>query len=248
MIIKEFFDKKTAKKYVIFLIISVIMLTLGMIMLKYSVEGEKNLPFNLSKILVVSTADTVITKDEQNNLNAEIIARNDIYFHINKNGDYKKEAIIDKIIIDNFKILETPLKGETKIYFPSKKDNKYEYTTNYEIKNKLQYQGSERTDTELLEISNQGGVIGISTVLRNLGQYVPSKNEKIQSDGTLLNKANVSLNDIKEKISFDLTIATENGINFKANIVLDLPSGDIITNGVVTKDETKNIEIIFKRV
>lgn len=248
MIIKEMFKKDIAKKYIFMLLISFVMLAVGLIMLKYSVEGEKNLPFNLEKLLVVSTADSIVTTDEKNNLTAEIIAKNDIYFHINKNVEYKKEAIIDKIIIDNLKVVKTPNIGEIKMYFPNQINNKYEINEKYEIKNKLEYIGKETTDTSILQISNQGGIIGFSIISRNLGSYNPNKNEKIQSDGTLLNKANVSLNDIKEKISFDLTIVTENGINFKSNIVLDLPSGDIITNGVVTKDETKNIEIIFKRV
>ena len=34
-----------------------IFIIVGMIMIKYEVEGDKNMPFNLSKIMIVSTAE-----------------------------------------------------------------------------------------------------------------------------------------------------------------------------------------------
>jgi hypothetical protein len=51
MIIKEMLNKKYFKKCIFLISLFLIMLIVGIIMLKYSVEGEKFLPFNLKKLL-----------------------------------------------------------------------------------------------------------------------------------------------------------------------------------------------------
>jgi hypothetical protein len=81
-----------------------------------------------------------------------------------------------------------------------------------------------------------------------LGEYNLNKNDQAQSDGTLLNKIDLEKEDISCKISFDLTIKTKEGISFKSNIVLDLPTADISKTGVDIKDLTEDMDIIFKRV
>ena len=53
-------------KRAIFIILIVILITAGLtIMLKYEVEGEKSLPYEIDKILMVSTVDGDFTEDEQ---------------------------------------------------------------------------------------------------------------------------------------------------------------------------------------
>lgn len=241
-------NNKTMKIYLLMISTIIIFVLIGILMLKYSVEGEKNLPFNLTKIGILGTGDIEIIQDKGNKLTGEILAKNNIYFYIDKNKGYKKEEIVSKIIFDNFKITKNNEKGEVKIYRPSKEDNIYEYNKEYEIKDVLEYNGAENTNTENLKIGNQGGLIGLSIAIRNLGQYIPIKNEKFVSDGTLLNKSKVTLEDIQMQISFDLTIQTKSDKKFKANIILDLPNGDILKEGVKITEKTDTTQFIFKRI
>lgn len=241
-------NKKTINMYIFIIFIIIIFIVVGILMLKYHVEGEKNLPFNLTKIGIISTGDTVVTNDTEGNLKAELIAKNNIYFYIDKNPKYNKEEIITKILFDNFVITKTNEKGEVKIYKPSKNDNIYEYSEQYEIKDSLEYNGADVTNTETIEIGNQGGLIGLSIAIRNLGEYTPTKNEKLISDGTLLNKGNVTLEDTQIKASFDITIQTESGNKFKSNIILDLPTGNILQDGVNAIEKTDATQFIFKRI
>ena len=51
--------KQTIKLVVAISIICLILITVGILMIKYEVEGETNMPFKLSKIIVVGTVEGV---------------------------------------------------------------------------------------------------------------------------------------------------------------------------------------------
>ena len=126
-------------------------------------------------------------------------------------------------------------------YFP------YTYSDEYKIENSLEFIGSQSTNMETLQINNQGGLIGFSIASDNLGEYIFSENEKLPSDGKLLAKAGVKDEEMKFKISFDLIIETESNHKFKANISLNLPTGNILKDGVGTLEDTELKNIVFKR-
>lgn len=126
-------------------------------MLKYSVEGENNMPFELSQLIVVSTAEGL---DPENKLEYNIMQNNDLYLYIAKNKNYKETEIIKKITINDIKIESTPKVGEITIYRPSKAEDKiYEYSEEYIVNNEITYEGSELPNAKELKIANQGGII-----------------------------------------------------------------------------------------
>ena len=133
------------------------------------------------------------------------------------------------------------------MYRPTTSVNTYSYTDEYKIQNSLEYLGGLATNTETLQINNQGGLIGFSITADNIGEYIFSENEKVPSDGTLLAKAGISSEDITFQVSFDLIIETESDNRFKANIIFDLPTGNILEEGVGTLEDTELTNIIFKR-
>ena len=51
--------KQTIKFYVAVTVLILILIVIAIIMIKYEVEGEQNMPFKLSKIIIVSTAEGV---------------------------------------------------------------------------------------------------------------------------------------------------------------------------------------------
>lgn len=73
----------------IFAIATVILIFIivGMIMIKYEVEGDKNMPFNLSKIMIVSTAEGV-EEEGKSKWNFDVYQNNDVYLYIDKNDKY----------------------------------------------------------------------------------------------------------------------------------------------------------------
>lgn len=169
----EDFQKKFRKIinfFVAVFIIALLITIICLIMLKYEIEGENNMPFELSQIVTISTAEGIETEGEKT-WNFELAQNNDVYLHISKNKNYKEDEIIRRIIINNFKIVENPSKGEIKIYKPSKSENKtFEYIEEYLVGNELIFSGSENSNLKAMELSNQGGVIAFRICNTNLRQ------------------------------------------------------------------------------
>ena len=167
----EDFNKKIKKVIYFFIsifIIALIAIIICLLILKYNVEGENNMPFELSQIVIISTAEGINT-DGENTWNIDLKQNNDIYFHISKNKNYKETEIIKNVVIGNFKTNENPQKGEIVIYKPSKDESKkFEYIDEYIINDSLVYTGGEKTSLGDLQIANQGGVISVRYLLDNL--------------------------------------------------------------------------------
>lgn len=242
----SFSRKRTIHAFVLIFILIMIILIASLLMFKYHVEGETNLPFELKKINVISTAESSITQDKKNMWHAGILQKNDVFFVIEKNSKYKKDEAIKKVSLENFQVTKTNEDMVVEIYKPTTSVSTYNYSEEYKIQ-KLEYVGGQSTNTETLQINNQGGLIGFSIASDNLGEYIFSENEKVPSDGRLLEKAGVKAEDMKFKITFDLIIEIESNHKFKSNIILDLPTGNILQDGVGTLEDTQLENVVFKR-
>ena len=167
----EDFQKKFRKIINFFtavFILALIITIICLIMLKYEVEGENNMPFELSQMVTVSTAEG-INAEGDSTWNLNLVQNNDIYLHISKNKNYRETEIIKNIKIDNFKINSIPQKGTISIYRPSKDENKtYEYSDEYIVEKELVYAGNENTNMKELLVSNQGGVVTFRISNQNL--------------------------------------------------------------------------------
>ena len=243
----SFSKKRIIHIYAIIFVVIVIVLFACALMFKYHVEGEKNLPFNLKKINIISTAESAINKDEEEMWHAKILQKNDIFFVIEKNSNYKKDETIKKISFENFKVQKSNEDMVVSMYRPTTSVDKYTYSEEYKIENLLEYKGGMNTNTEVLQINNQGGLIGFSVTSDNIGEYTFKEKEILPSDGRLLAKANVNSDNIKFEISFDIVIETNENHRFKTNMKIDLPTGNILEEGVGTLEDTDLEDIIFKR-
>lgn len=152
--------KKTIHFSVVVIILSLVIMVICLLMLKYAVEGEHNMPFELSQLIVVSTAEGIENSQNENIWNFDLRQNNDVCIYIEKNKNYKDTEIIKKITVNNIRIESEPKKGKIITYRPSENEtNLYEYADNYIVNNELVYLGSETTNVKNLEIANQGGVI-----------------------------------------------------------------------------------------
>lgn len=241
--------KKSKQKYIILFFLILIFCTTFFVMYKYHVEGEKNLPFNITKIIIVSSAKTEDIEVNENIYEANVIQKNDIYLAIEKNKEYSKEDAIKKITIKNFQIIEEGKKGSVKFYRTSLGTNSFDYSENYEIKDGVEYLGAKETNLkqENMTISNQGGLIELSIVLNDLGKITYSENDNISADGSLLNRLQLTEEDIKQIICFDMIIELTGGNTFKTIVTIELPSGNIVSDGVSTS-EIDISKLVFKRI
>ncbi len=236
--------KKIFERIAVISVITIITVVVLLLMLKYEVEGETNMPFELTKIIVVSSAEGVESTEDR--LNLSLVQINDIYLQIEKNENVKKENSIKSVIIEKFYINEASKIGKGKFYRPSPNAREiFEFNDEY-ITNKIEYIGKEQSNIKELEIGNQGGIIGIRYSLDELGQY--NIQEQVNHDGTLLNNLNIDINELYSKISFDIIIELNSGVKYKSNIVLDVPAGNILEEGICRQEQTNLEKIVFKRI
>ena len=242
--------KRIIHIFAVILITILIATVIALIILKYNIEGEDNMPFELSKIMVVSSADGNENENTDNNKrwNLKVYQNNDIYLEISKNKNYKdNNEIIDQIIIDNFKIIEAPLKGDIIIYRPTTNEGSiYENTDENIITTELIYEGKEESSVKSLKIANQGGLILFRYTISNLDDLI-SDDDEIRYDGTLLNKIGIQYSEIKFKVSFDISIKLKSDKTYTGTVELDLPAGNILEEGTSSYEKTNLKDVIFKR-
>ena len=243
---------KEKKKQMIKLCIAVstfviILLLVGITMIKYQVEGDKNMPFNLSKIIMVSTAEGQETEGDKK-WNFSIYQNNDVYIYIDKNEDYKgEERTIKSVRIENINITKAPSVGEIKTYMPNSVEGRlFDYSDEYIVNEKLEYKGAEESNPQTLEIGSYGGSLLLSFSNIGLDTYSSDEDEEITHDGTLLEKIDVTNDDITFNVSFDIVITVEN-CSYRANTTLQLPCGNILEEGTCSIEKTDMSDVIFKR-
>lgn len=209
--IKQIIDTKQFHICMVILIIVAILCTVGLITLKYNVEGENNLPFELSKITVISTIEGNDNEDANNKWNLTVNQNNDIYLYIKKNENYKTTEAIQSITLNNFNQEQTAKIGERKIYKPDANIESVIFK-NAEENNtqKIEYNGALDSSIKELKISNQGGLVVFRYALDNIANYVSNDDAEINHD-ELLKKLNINNDDLKEKISFDVILKLESG-------------------------------------
>ena len=222
------------------------------IIIKYQVEGEKNMPFALSKITIISTAEgqerIAEEGQEVSRWNLDIYQKNDVYFFIDKNEEYKKTKTIDSVYIENIQITKKPEVGTIKTYMPSSLEGRlFKYNEEFLVEEKLEYKGDGADNYQNLEIGNQGGKILLDFANTGIGSFISNDEQEIKHDGTLLTKANVSNEQIKFEVNFDFIIKVNN-VKYKANITLNMPEGNILEDGRSTIEKTDMSDIIFKRI
>lgn len=247
-VFKEEYKKRIIHFYILIWILIALLIMAGISMFIYFAKGESKMPFKISKILTISSAQTINSSILENNYVANVIQKNDIYISIQKNEKYNKEEIIKEITFDNFQILKKPNRGIIEIYKPSKTSKLFDYKEEYKV-DSITYYGVETTDTETvkLQIANQGGILNLSIIINNLGEIICLNDENVSLNGKLLSKLEIPYEDIKFKISFEIQILVESGNTFYTTITMDLPTGNILKDGVVSREYPDIEKLIYKR-
>lgn len=245
--IKRFTKTKMFHLCMVIVIIAVILFAVGIIALRYAVEGETNMPFELSKITVISSSEGKDKTVEGSKWAFDINQNNDIYLYIEKNDNSNKQEIIKEIEINNINVEKNTEKGEIKIYKPTTAEEATIFSNKEE--NEIQsiiYTGDLQSDLKQQKISNQGGIIAFRYGLNNVSEYL-SQDEEI-NHSELLKKSNVTEEDLKAKLTFDIIIRLESGKEYKASISLDVPVEGIVEKGTTSIEITDLSDVVFKRI
>ena len=245
--LKYLMNKKAFHISILIVMVAIILFVLGIIVLQYNIEGETNMPFILNKIAIISSVEGTDKEAGSNRWAFDVSQNNDINLYIEKNKNYDKQEAIKSILIDNIEIQRNSEKGKINFYRPNITESGV-YFKNVEenLVQTIEYKGAMQTDLKKLEISNQGGLIMFRVANDNVAEYISNEDEINHNE--LLKKANITAEDLKSKLSMDITIKIESGKEYKANIVLDLPVEGVIENGTSSQEIIDTSNIIFKRI
>lgn len=248
---KEIFRKIVNKKYfhtsIIIIIIAIILFVLGVVTLRYHVEGETNMPFNLSRITIISSSEGIDKEAGENRWAFDVNQNNDIFLYIEKNKDYEKDEAIKTISIQNIQINKMTEKGKIAFYHPDELSESAIFSSKDENKvDTIEYIGDMDSDMKQMKISNQGGIVAFRYANDKIAEYI--SNEEEINHSNLLKKLEFKKEDLQAKLTFDIIIKVESRKEYQATISLDLPVEDIIENGT-TSVEMKDLDnIVFKRI
>ena len=231
------------------IVIVIVVSFIGLMMaLKYDTNGETNMPFDITKISVISTVDGKDVENSSNKWEIQVYQNNDIYIYIEKNENYTKTELIDNVSIENFQILNKEIKDSMFFYKPSNNNvSVFENKEEYKI-SKIEYIGDLTSNMQNLKISNQGRIVAFRCSNINIGTYISNDDNEIRYD-KLLNKLNVDNEKLKSVVSFDMVIKLNSGVSFKAtDIKLEIPVDNIVEKGTTSMDIVDLQNIVFKRL
>ena len=245
--------KNFLKKLLFWVFLVIIIIAVVIVILKYQVEGEKQMPYSIEKISITSRVEATSNAEIVDKWSIDLKENNDILIYFKKN-DQETERTIKEIKLDNFKINQKPTVGNVVVYRPTGNTGMelYKESKTNLLEKSITYLGASVDTPKALEIRNEGGMMCFRVSLEDIGNFELEYNdgETISYDGSLLERIGVKNEDMNFKFSFDINITLDNNVTYQGNITLDLPSGDIIKDKECEKVYTeKDLEnIIFKRV
>ena len=245
-------DKKDKKKFIkkyIFITFIIFAIAVSILLtIKYNVEGDKEMPYVLTKITIRSTLDA--TNNESENLwDINLSQNNDVVVFISKNENVKSDEKIKSVKITNKFAEITPKKGTIKMYLPTNNDVNKTYVNHSEdcISADVEYIGNVFNNYESREIAEDGGLLAFRISNENIATYISNEDLEIAYNKSLLEKAEVKEEDISFVFTFDLIIETTSGTKYKGTVKLDLPVGSFENSGIISKEITDFSKVIFKR-
>ena len=135
-------------------IVVAILFVAGIIVLKYNVEGETNMPFKLSKISLISSQEGIDKQATDTKWAFDVSQNNDVYIYIEKNNSYSKTEAIRSVKIENVKA-EGKFNDKFKLYKPDQQiENQIFKDDPANESQEITYTGDLNTDIKNLKISN----------------------------------------------------------------------------------------------
>lgn len=240
--------KQKAFHIAITLIIVFIILCIGgILILRYQVEGETNMPFKITKISIIQSVEGMENEEAGKKWSFNVNENNDIYVYLEKNSSYGKTEIIDSIEIKNISVNKTKDLGEIKYYKPVINEKRMFVNLPENEISEITYKGELQSNIKEQKISNQGGIVAFRYAINNISQYTSESDEQIDHS-QLLKLTNIQKEDLETKLTFDIIINLNSGKKYQAPISIDIPTDEIIEKGTVGIDITDLENIVFKRI
>lgn len=211
-------------------------------------EDFKNSPFKIDKIVLYSNGfgKNKNTKFQNANWILDIYQYTDIAIYL-KSTEAVKDLSISNFQADFGKLyyLDTTQFGTEQILYNYEINPELEYTVlNDENKeNSLNY----NTPIFFADSSNPITLKFVNMIKEN---FTIENSEKLEFNGSLLEKTNINLNDLKTKISFDINVKNYNNDEYSTTITLqnpiELDNSNIFNGHLLLEKNNQNIILLKK--
>ena len=220
-------------------------------------EKNENTVFSINKITLFSSADAKNKTSYSRALRLENLYQyTDIAFYIESSNEEKNaENTFKNVSISNIKFNKMPTVGEPHLYFKSINNfaqSKYPEDTNL-INDNLEFNVTSEDTADLNTptlYNNLANPITLSYVNSNVktDYTITDTSSPITYDGSLLQKCDVSIDDLACNLSFDINITNNKDEEFKTTVYIDIPltnDNQSIYNGSLKIEKDANF--IFYR-
>jgi len=249
----EINKKRIIKKYTFIFCISCIILISIFFIIKYQVEGEKDMPYKLKEVIIKSSINS-LNVDSNNLWDLELSQANDIYLYIESDKEKNKNEKIQRVNIENIEVKNYKRKDNIEVLLPTGNSLKNIYdnsTKDYRNEN-IEYIASSIDSLENHEICENGGMVALRIYNKNIGTYKSTKDKKIIYDGSLLKKANINEEDLKKvkNVLKSENIEYTYNLSYKKKVTLDV-DGDskeetiYAISNVFTSEPNQKFSIVF---
>ena len=267
--------KQRIKFWAVILVISIVISFAVFTVLKYEVEGEKNIPFELGKIIVISSATTTDvdngqinenkSEDEQKSLESnesrennqenaqeekflwkeKVIQTNDVYIYLDKNSNYKEQQKIKTVKIENIKILQNVKIGKIQVYMPNSIDDSLYKYTNDFLVNTSLTYTGASADNKKTLEIGNQGGC-ICISFANTGIGEYKSNEDQQIEQGASILEKMNVKNEDLKFKVSFDLIIEvQDKSYKTNIVLDLPIDEVVGKKETHKEFTDFDKIVL---
>ena len=217
--------------------------------IKYNKKGETKMPFEVSKIEVISSVTGEETGEQTTDRwHLNVSQNNDFYIYIEKNNEYKgrTQEAIESVVIDNIEISKNNPQGENVIYKPDAESEKEIFKNVDQNKvEKIEYMGAPESKVKQMQMSNQGDLIYFRFTNKNIAKFVSNDEELNYSE--ILKKLGTKEEDLKATIKFDMTIKLASRKEFKTTVNTQVPLQGVVEKGTSSGEIIDVNELIFKR-
>lgn len=238
--------KKVIKKYLFIAFLLIAISVSILLMVKYNVEGEKNLPIELNEIVIRSTIYAQ-SNNAENILESSVEQDNDIFITFENND--KVDSKVDSIRIENMKIEKKNELGTIKVLKPTSNEklNYFQNSSEDYSGKALEYFANTFDNLERQEFAQDNGTIAFRISNQNLGTYVLTE-DGVRYNENLLEQLGTSSEEIKLDVTFDVVLVVSDSEKYKGTVKIELPADSFGENGIVTKSITDFGDVVFKRV
>lgn len=246
--LKKIVSSNIFHKIMISVIILTIMIITGLVILRYEVEGEYTMPYEIEKISIISSSEGTWIDDSEYKWSYDVSQINDIYIYINENEEKNtKLNVIEEIEITDIQVKalhENDQKFE--IYKPDEENNIKTFLNEEDnIVTDLIFYGDYENEIQNMKVGYQGGMIGFRCSNTSVG-VVESDEEEIDHL-KFLEIAKVEDENLAATVIFTLKIKLKEGVTYVGEIEIEIPVEGVTEDGITSIEKTNIDNTIFKR-